>query len=209
MSNKTINKVIQCGRLGKDIEVRKLPNGTSVCSFSLALNEGYKDRNTGQNVDKTVWVDCEAFGRNAEHYGQYFKKGMKIYVLGKLDTSNYQKQGVDVKKTFILVDDAHIMDFGNHALNNSSGQAAPQQQAAPTYGQAPQQAPQQQAAPAYAQAPQQQAAPAYAQAPQQAPRQQAPQQQAAPAYAQAPQQAPQQSGDFQPYGGNDDTEIPF
>ena len=192
MARGSINKVIIIGTLGRDPEMRYLPNGNAVCSMSLATDEGYKDRNTGQQVDKTEWHRIEAFGRLAEIMGEYLKKGSKCYVEGKLRTDEYEKDGIKRYSTKIIANEMTMLDSKNAQGGDNMGYGAPQAQ---PMGQ-PQQAPQQQ--PTYAQAPQQQAAPAqaapaYGQAPQ-APAQQAPQQQA-PAYAQPqgrPQQAPQQ-----------------
>lgn len=192
MARGSINKVIIIGTLGRDPEMRYLPNGNAVCSMSLATDEGYKDRNTGQQVDKTEWHRIEAFGRLAEIMGEYLKKGSKCYVEGKLRTDEYEKDGIKRYSTKIIANEMTMLDSKNaQGGGDNMGYGAPQAQ---PMGQ-PQQAPQQQ--PAYAQAPQQQAAPqqaapAYGQAPQAAP-QQAPQQQQAPAYAQQPQGRPQQA----------------
>lgn len=189
MARGSINKVILIGTLGRDPEMRFLPNGNAVASMSLATDEGYKDKNTGQQVDKTEWHRVEAFGRLAEIMGEYLKKGSKVYIEGKLRTDEYEKDGIKRYSTKIIANDLTMLDSRNSQDSNTgyAQQAAPQ--AAPAYAQ-PQAAPYQ----APSQAPQ--AAP-YGQAPQQAPQQapyQAPQHapQAAP-YGQAPQQQP-------PYG---------
>jgi single-strand DNA-binding protein len=188
MARGSVCKVIIIGTLGRDPEMRYLPNGNAVCSASLATDEGYKDRNTGQQVDKTEWHRVEAFGRLAEVMGEYLKKGSKVYVEGKLRTDEYEKDGIKRYSTKIIVNEMTMLDSRNAGdSNNMGGGYAPNQgvQQAP-----PQQAPQ--AQPQYAQP---QAAPAYGQAPQQAP--------TAP-YGQ-PQQAPQPSNSF---GGFDD-DVPF
>lgn len=202
MARGSINKVIIIGTLGRDPEMRYLPNGNAVCSMSLATDEGYKDKNTGQQVDKTEWHRIEAFGRLAEIMGEYLKKGSKCYVEGKLRTDEYEKDGIKRYSTKIIANEMTMLDTRNSQGDNAGFGAAPQQAPAqPAYGQ---QAPQQQAPaqPAYAQqAPQQQAPaqPAYGQAPQQAP--------AAPYGQQAPQQAPQAapSNAFDDF----DDDIPF
>jgi len=190
MARGSINKVIIIGTLGRDPEMRYLPNGNAVCSMSLATDEGYKDRNTGQQVDKTEWHRIEAFGRLAEIMGEYLKKGSKCYVEGKLRTDEYEKDGIKRYSTKIIANEMTMLDSKNAQGGDNMGYGAPQAQ---PMGQAPQQQVPQQAPaqPAYAQAPQQQApqaAPAYGQAPQAAP-----QQQQAPAYAQPPQGRPQQA----------------
>ena len=208
MARGSINKVILIGTLGRDPEMRYLPNGNAVCSVSLATDEGYKDRNTGQQVDKTEWHRVEAFGRLAEIIGEYVKKGSKIYVEGKLRTDEYEKDGIKRYSTKIIANEMTMLDSRNAAGDNMGGGYAPNPGMSQ---QAPQQAPQMapQAQPQYGQ-PQQ--APAYGQAPQQ----QAPQQPyGQPAQQQQrPQQAPQQPAQApqaQPSNAFDDfdDDIPF
>ena len=179
MARGSINKVILIGTLGRDPEMRYLPNGNAVCSLSLATDEGYKDRNTGQQVDKTEWHRVEAFGRLAEIMGEYLKKGSKCYVEGKLRTDEFEKDGIKRYSTKIIANEMTMLDSRNSQGDTmTGGYNTPAQSAAPM-GQAPQHA-----------APQAAPAAPYGQpqaAPQQAAPQQAPQQ---PAYGQAPQQAP-------------------
>jgi len=202
MARGSINKVILIGSLGRDPEMRYLPNGNAVCSASLATDEGYKDRNTGQQVDKTEWHRVEAFGRLAEIMGEYLKKGSKIYVEGKLRTDEYEKDGIKRYSTKIIANEMTMLDSRNAGDSNMGGGYAPNQGMPQQAPQAQPQYAQPQAAPAYGQAPQQapQQAPAYGQ-----PQQQAPQQR--PQQAPAPQQAPQ----AQPSNAFDDfdDDIPF
>ena len=148
MAKGSINKVIIIGTLGRDPEMRYLPNGNAVCSMSLATDEGYKDKQTGQQVEKTEWHRIEAFGRLAEIMGEYLKKGSKCYVEGKLRTDEYEKDGIKRYSTKIIVNEMTMLD------SRQENQGAPAQAPQPAYGQAPQQAP---AQPAYGQ--QQQCAP--------------------------------------------------
>lgn len=213
MARGSVNKVIIIGTLGRDPEMRYLPNGNAVCSMSLATDEGYKDRNTGQQVDKTEWHRIEAFGRLAEIMGEYLKKGAKCYVEGKLRTDEYEKDGIKRYSTKIIANEMTMLDSRNSQGDSmGGGYGAPTQPAAAPMGQAPQQAaPQQAPAAPYGQpaqapqhAPQQ---PAYGQQPQQAAPQQAP---AAP-YGQPAQQAPVQQPQAQPSNAFDDfdDDIPF
>ena len=110
MARGSVNKVIIIGTLGRDPEMRYLPNGNAVCSMSLATDEGYKDRNTGQVVEKTEWHRVEAFGRLAEIIGQYLKKGSKCYVEGKLRTDEYEKDGIKRYTTKIIAHDMTMLD---------------------------------------------------------------------------------------------------
>lgn len=201
MARGSINKVIIIGTLGRDPEMRYLPNGNAVVSMSLATDEGYKDRNTGQQVDKTEWHRVEAFGRLAEIMGEYLKKGSKCYVEGKLRTDEYEKDGIKRYSTKIIAHEMTMLDSKNggdsHGGYNQEGHHPAAQPQQPQQPQQAQQAPQQRA-------PQQQ----QAQRPQQAPQQQpAYHTTAAPVMPQAPQQAPQAApnnafNDF-------DDDIPF
>ena len=159
MARGSINKVILIGTLGRDPEVRYMPNGNAVCSLSVATDEGYKDKNTGQQVDATEWHRVEMFGRLAEVAGEYLKKGSKAYFEGKLKTDEYEKDGIKRYSTKVIANEMTMLDSKPEGQQQNQGYAQPQQ--------APQQAPQmapQQAQPQYA--PQQ---PAYGQSPQQNP----------------------------------------
>ena len=100
-----VNKVILIGNLGVDPEVRHTANGNAVTNLSLATDESYKDRNTGQMVPKTEWHRIVMFGKIAEVAGQYLRKGSKVYIEGKLQTRKWQDQsGQDRYTTEIVVD---------------------------------------------------------------------------------------------------------
>jgi single-strand DNA-binding protein len=90
MAKGTINKVIVLGRIGVQPEVRYMPSGMAVMSLSIATNDGYKDKNTGQFVDQTEWHRVSIFGKQAETIGTYVKKGDLLYVEGRIKTSKYQ-----------------------------------------------------------------------------------------------------------------------
>lgn len=110
MARGSINKMILIGTLGRDPEMRFLPNGNAVVSMSLATDEGYKDKNTGQQVDKTEWHRVEAFGRLAEIIGEYLKKGSKCYIEGKLRTDEYEKDGIKRYSTKIIANEMTMLD---------------------------------------------------------------------------------------------------
>lgn len=100
-----INKVILVGNCGQDPEVRYMPNGNAVANVTLATSESYKDKNTGQMVDKTEWHKVIFFGKVAEVVGEYCRKGSQIYVEGKLQTRKWMdQQGVERYTTEIVVD---------------------------------------------------------------------------------------------------------
>ncbi|MDX1282294.1 single-stranded DNA-binding protein [Shewanella colwelliana] len=206
MASRGVNKVILVGNLGKDPEVRYMPNGNAVANFTVATSESWKDQQ-GQMQERTEWHNIVMYRRLAEVAGEYLKKGSKVYLEGKLQTSKWQDQqtGQDRYKTEINASEMQMLDSRGQGgqQQGSTGQSAG--------GYAPQQnqyAPQQQSAPAARQQPAAQPTapqPAATQqgygAPQQTAPQQggyAPQQQAAPAYAPKPQAAPQQAPQQRP-----------
>lgn len=79
----SFNKVILVGNLGRDPELRYTPQGTPVCSFSMATNERRKDK-TGEMQDHTTWFKVTLWGRQAETASQYLSKGRPIYIEGRL-----------------------------------------------------------------------------------------------------------------------------
>ena len=92
----SVNKVILIGNLGADPELRHLPNGTAVVQLSVATSRSWRDKTTGENQEHTEWHRVEFFDRTAEVIGEYFRKGSKIYVEGRLQTDKWQdKDGND------------------------------------------------------------------------------------------------------------------
>ncbi len=99
-----VNKVIIVGNLGKDPEVRFMPNGSAVANITVATSDTWKDKQTGENCEKTEWHRVVLFGKLAEVAGEYLKKGSKIYIEGKLTTRKWaNQQGQDQYTTEIHV----------------------------------------------------------------------------------------------------------
>jgi len=98
-----INKVILVGNLGQDPEVRYLPSGGAVTNISVATTESWKDKQTGQQQDRTEWHRVIFFNRLAEIAGEYLKKGSQIYLEGKLQTRKWQDQSGQDKYTTEIV----------------------------------------------------------------------------------------------------------
>lgn len=106
----SVNKVILIGNLGKDPEVRSLDVNTKVASFTLATSESYTDRATGERKELTDWHDIVAWRGLAEIAEKYLKKGMKIYVEGKLRRKSWQdKEGNTRYNTEIIADHLTIL----------------------------------------------------------------------------------------------------
>lgn len=96
-----VNKFIGIGNLGRDPEMRFMPDGKAVCNFSIAISEKYKDK-SGEAKEVTEWVNVAFFGKLAEIAGEYLKKGSKVYVEGKMKTEKYSKDGIDRYTTKII-----------------------------------------------------------------------------------------------------------
>lgn len=126
--SKGINKVILIGNLGAEPEVRQAPSGDAIATLSVATSERWKDRQTGQPVEKTEWHRVVAFGRLAEVIRDYLRKGSKIYVEGQLRTRKWQDQsGVDRYTTEIVARDLQMLD----AAPGAGASQAPAQRTAP------------------------------------------------------------------------------
>ena len=90
-----LNKATLIGRLGRDPEVRYMPNGDAVCNFSLATSESWKDQ-SGQKQERTEWHNIVIYRKLAEIAGQYLKKGSQVYLEGKIQSRKYtDKNGVE------------------------------------------------------------------------------------------------------------------
>jgi single-strand DNA-binding protein len=99
-----VNKVILVGNVGGDPETRYLPNGNAVTNVTLATSESWKDKQTGQQQERTEWHRVVFFGRLAEIAGEYLRKGSQVYVEGRLQTREWEKDGVKRYTTEIVVD---------------------------------------------------------------------------------------------------------
>ncbi|HRG37507.1 MAG TPA: single-stranded DNA-binding protein [Bacteroidia bacterium] len=114
-----VNKVILIGNLGKDPEVRHLEGGTAVASFSLATSEVYKDKN-GQRIEQTEWHTVVVWRNLAEVAEKYLKKGMTVYVEGKLRTRSWEDKDKVKRYSTEIIGDTFTM-LGKKE-NNSNGQ---------------------------------------------------------------------------------------
>nr|DAE07702.1 MAG TPA: Single strand binding protein [Podoviridae sp. ct8mF2] len=118
-----LNKVIFIGRLGRDPEVRYMPNGEAVCNFSVATSEAWNDRN-GQRVERTEWHNVTMYRRLAEIAGQYLKKGSQVYLEGKIQSRKYQdKNGVERTAYDIIANEMKMIGGGNSEQQAQSAQA--------------------------------------------------------------------------------------
>ena len=104
----SVNKVILVGNLGRDPEVRFMPNGEAVANFSIATTENWKDK-SGVKQEKTEWHNIVMYRRLAEIAGEYLKKGRPVYIEGRLQTRKWEKDGVTRYTTEIIGDQMQML----------------------------------------------------------------------------------------------------
>ena len=104
-----INKVIIVGNLGADPETRYTPSGTAITTIRVATSESWKDKQTGEQQERTEWHRVKFFSRLAEIAGEYLKKGSQVYVEGRLRTEEYEKDGIKRWSTDIIADEMQML----------------------------------------------------------------------------------------------------
>lgn len=114
-----INKVILVGNLGKDPEVRYLEGGTAVANFTIATSETFKDKNSGERKTSTEWHNIVVWRGLAEISEKYLKKGMQVYIEGKLRTRQWQDKDGQTRYTTEVVAD-NLQMLGKKDDNSSS-----------------------------------------------------------------------------------------
>lgn len=148
-----VNKVILIGNVGGDPETRYMPNGNAVTNITLATTDSWKDKQTGQQQERTEWHRVVLFGKVAEIAGEYLKKGSQCYIEGRLQTREWEKDGVKRYTTEVVVDMGGTMQLlgGRGERNESQGESREprpqQQQSRPSQSNRP--APAQQPSPDY------------------------------------------------------------
>jgi len=117
-----VNKVILIGNVGGDPEVRYLPNGSAVTTITLATSDSWKDKQTGQNQERTEWHRVVFFNRLGEIAGEYLRKGSKIYVEGALRTNKWKdQQGKDRYRTEIIGNEMQMLDSRYNQQDGEQG----------------------------------------------------------------------------------------
>jgi single-strand DNA-binding protein len=116
----SVNKVIIVGNLGRDPELRTTQSGQAVCQLNMGTNRKYKNK-ADEMVEETEWHRVVVWGKQAEHCGQYLKKGAAAYVEGRLKTSSYEKDGITKYSTEIIADTVQFLSpkSGGDMPNNS------------------------------------------------------------------------------------------
>jgi single-strand DNA-binding protein len=105
-----INKVILIGNLGADPETRYSQGGNAVTKFRLATSENWRDRQSGEQQERTEWHNVVCFNRLAEIAGEYLRKGSKVYIEGSLSTSSWEQDGQKRYRTEIIAREMQMLD---------------------------------------------------------------------------------------------------
>lgn len=120
------------GRLGRDPEVRYMPNGDAACNISIAVGKQWKDKNTGEKKEQTTWVPVSFFGKTAELVGKYCVKGSQIRVTGEFSVRKYtDKDGNEKVMTEIRGQDMQLLGGRPDGAGAGGGAPAQQQRQAP------------------------------------------------------------------------------
>jgi len=127
-----VNKVILIGNLGQDPDTRYMPSGSAVANLRIATTESFKDRETGQQQERTEWHSVAMFGRLAEIAGEYLRKGSQVYIEGKLRTRKWQdKQGQDRYTTEIIADQMQMLGGRGGGMGSGMDEAGESPRARP------------------------------------------------------------------------------
>ena len=133
-----VNKVILIGHIGADPDLRYMPSGNAATTLSVATNESWKDKQTGERQERTEWHRVVCFNRLGEIAGEYVKKGSKVYIEGSLRTRKWKdQQGADRYTTEIVASDIQMLDTkgtvsgGDFADMDAAPKAKPQTKAKP------------------------------------------------------------------------------
>ena len=131
MASRGVNKVILVGNLGKDPETRFMPSGGAVTNVTIATSESWKDKQTGQQQERTEWHRVVFFNRLAEIAGEYLKKGSKVYIEGALRTRKWQDNstGQDRYTTEMVAGEMQMLDSRGDGVGTGGGYAQGGQQA--------------------------------------------------------------------------------
>lgn len=126
----SLNKVLLIGNLGRDPEMRYMPDGSAICNFSIATTETWKDKNSGQKQEKTEWHNITMYRRLAEIAGQYLKKGSSVYIEGRLQTRKWQDKntGADRYTTEIVADEMKMLGGKSGEMDQQEPQKKPASQ---------------------------------------------------------------------------------
>ena len=132
-----INKVILVGNLGRDPETRYMPSGGAVTKVSIATSKGWKDRDSGEQKERTEWHRIVFFNKLAEIAGEYLKRGSKVYIEGELRTRDWEKDGQKHYTTEVVASEMQMLDSRGEMEgggSSSGGQDGGQGGGGPSFG---------------------------------------------------------------------------
>jgi single-strand DNA-binding protein len=123
----SVNKVILIGNIGKDPELKFMPNGDAVCNFNVATSESWKDKTTGEKKEATEWHRIVVYRKLAEVCGEYLRKGSSVYIEGKITTRKWtDKENVERYTTEIIASEMRML--GSRPEGKSEPREEPQEQ---------------------------------------------------------------------------------
>jgi single-strand DNA-binding protein len=132
-----INKVILVGNLGADPDTRYMPSGKAVTNIRIATSESWKDRQTGDQQERTEWHSIVMYDKLGEIAAEYLRKGSQVYIEGSLRTRKWQdKEGKDRYTTEIIARDMQMLG-GRGGAGASGGESRPARSSAPTEQRSP------------------------------------------------------------------------
>ena len=127
-----VNKAIILGSLGQDPDIRYTAGGAAVANISIATNEQWKDKESGEMQERTEWHRVVFFGRLAEIVGEYLRKGSQVYVEGRIQTRKWQdKEGKDRYTTEIVANEMQMLGSKSGGTTASFDQSQQPQQSTP------------------------------------------------------------------------------
>ena len=133
-----INKVILVGNLGRDPETRYMPSGNAVTNVSVATSKSWKDRDSGEQKDRTEWHRVVFFNRLAEIASEYLKRGSKVYIEGELRTREWEREGQKHYTTEVVANEMQMLDSrGDTPVNDRSNSDIQSSSAGDNFGPPP------------------------------------------------------------------------
>src|ERR1700689_3724490 len=124
-TGRRLNKVILIGNLGADPETRAMPSGTTVANLRVATSESWRDKQSGEQQERTEWHRVALFGRLGEVAAEYLRKGSQVYIEGSLRTRKWQdKQGTERYTTEIVANE--MLMLGGRSAGAGAGAAVPE-----------------------------------------------------------------------------------
>ena len=127
----TFQQTTVIGHLGRDPETRYTPSGTAVTSFSLATSERWRDKTSGEQMERTTWFNVEAWGKLAELCGEYLQKGARVHVVGRMRMDEWEKDGEKQRMWKLRIDTVTFLESRGEGSNRTQKPATTEAAADP------------------------------------------------------------------------------